>query len=462
MNVLRLVCLCLFSLAMCVPAIASEDSGEDGKLSVLIVDGLSEHDWKRTTRIVKKILFDSGLFDVDVSTTPAVAADEDEWDAWRPDFSKYDVVLNNFNGGNEAGATHWPRPVEESLQKYVSGGGGLVVFHSALTSFPQWPAYNEMTGLAWRNEAIGPTLVVDENENVVRVPKDQGPIAGHGPAHDFQVTTSTAEHPITDGFPKRWMQPREQLYHGLQGTASNPTVLSYAWSKDCKSNQPVDWVVEFGKGRVYATILGHLSKTSTDVNLRSVGFQTALIRGTQWAGCGRVTYPVPEDFPAANTFGISEPLGPPPFKIATRRDDDKVVSSLDGDEAFFWITSPRGISRATIERAGDRWPEKVTVRMYLRGLENFSATTGGKDRLTASVLSHSGHKRLLHLWREGTETAVAGDSPYWMEIKTLDALGNPIKGLPKQGGCFQMILPTVLFEENPKTLSLSWIDFYRG
>ena len=48
-----------------------------------------------------------------------------------------------------------------------------------------------------------------------------------------------------------------------------------------------------------------------------------------------------------------------------------------------------------------------------------------------------------------------------MDIKALDAKGRPIKGLPEQDGYFEMTLPKALFKENPKLLTLGWIDFYR-
>jgi hypothetical protein len=99
--------------------------------------------------------------------------------------------------------------------------------------------------------------------------------------------------------------------------------------------------------------------------------------------------------------------------------------------------------------------------MYLGGLEGFWARGVGETTLEASVLSHSGHKRLLSLREKGKQKVIGKDSPYWMEIETLDARGNPIKGLPRDGGYFKMVLPKVLFEGNPKTLSLGWIDFYR-
>src|SRR3954452_22066247 len=75
------------------PARADEPS--TGTLSVLIVDGMNNHDWERATRLLKSILLASGRFKVDVATSPAAKAPASEWDQWRPPFSRYDVVLMN-------------------------------------------------------------------------------------------------------------------------------------------------------------------------------------------------------------------------------------------------------------------------------------------------------------------------------------------------------------------------------
>ncbi len=48
------------------------------------------------------------------------------------------------------------------------------------------------------------------------------------------------------------------------------------------------WTVNYGNGRVFATVLGH------DVEaMSSTVFQVTLARGTEWAATGRVTLPVP-------------------------------------------------------------------------------------------------------------------------------------------------------------------------
>ncbi len=53
----------------------------------------------------------------------------------------------------------WPAALKTAFEKYVGGGGGLVVVHAADNAFAGWPAFNEMIGVgAWRGrtETAGP------------------------------------------------------------------------------------------------------------------------------------------------------------------------------------------------------------------------------------------------------------------------------------------------------------------
>src|SRR3954447_18353268 len=104
----RLAALPLLALSAC--------SAADRKLAALVIDGMNNHDWAAGTRAIQSILEESGRFTVDVSTYPA-----------KPDFRKYDVVINNFNGGHTATGTRWPRDVEQALESFVRNGGGLVI-----------------------------------------------------------------------------------------------------------------------------------------------------------------------------------------------------------------------------------------------------------------------------------------------------------------------------------------------
>jgi hypothetical protein len=99
------------------------------------------------------------------------------------------------------------------------------------------------------------------------------------------------------------------------------------------------------------------------------------------------------------------------------------------------------------------------LRLRLKGLE-FLTIFNGTIKLSASVVSHSGNPRLLHVVEYGKEKKVEKDSPYWTEIRAFDSAGKPVPGLTGSGGCFEITLPKALLEGHPKSLNLEWIDFY--
>jgi type 1 glutamine amidotransferase len=248
----------------------------------------------------------TGLFTVDVSTTPPREAPSSAWDTWRPVFAKYQVVVNNFNGGDSLKGVQWPAPVEASLESYVVAGGGLVSYHAANNAFTPWPAYNQMIGLGWRPASFGTGIAIADDGSVVYIP--QG--TGHGPGHpanlDFQIHVRDTHHPIAQGMPPVWIHPFEQLTHGQHGPAEGLTILTYAHSPLTNQNEPMDWVRDYGYGRVYTTMLGHTWAGDPCPNLDCVGFQTLLARGVQWAATGRVTIPIPLDFPGPDTISLNK------------------------------------------------------------------------------------------------------------------------------------------------------------
>jgi type 1 glutamine amidotransferase len=263
----------LFLLA--VPAF-----GQDGaRLNALIVDGLNNHDWQAGTRAIRSILEGSGRFRVDVCTWPC-----------KPEFGKYAVVIDNFNGGHTETGTRWPRDTEIALEKFVHEGGGLVVFHAANNAFLKWPEFNEMIGLGWREPSFGPGLAVVDRK-VTGIPKGSGLPPGHGPRHDFEMFVLEKANPITAGLPAHWTHPSEQLTHGQHGPADGLTVLTYAFSEVSQQGEPMDWVKQYGKGRVYTTMLGHTWAGEANPNLDDVNFQGLLARGAEWAATGKVTLP---------------------------------------------------------------------------------------------------------------------------------------------------------------------------
>ena len=102
-------------------------------LKVLIIDGQNNHNWKETTPVLEKVFGSNERFSLEVSTSPGNKAAKEEWDKWRPEFQKYDVVVSNYNG------QMWPGEVRASFVDFVKNGGGFVVVHAADNAFSMWP-----------------------------------------------------------------------------------------------------------------------------------------------------------------------------------------------------------------------------------------------------------------------------------------------------------------------------------
>src|ERR1700729_983320 len=132
-------------------------------IRVLIIDGINNHDWQAGTRLMRAILSAEGRFAVDVSTSPGKDGPAEAWKAWRPEFKRYQVVINNFNGGHLNDGVRWPAEVEQALESYVRSGGGLVVFHAGNNAFLHWTAYNDMIGLGWRANTFGPGIAIGDD-----------------------------------------------------------------------------------------------------------------------------------------------------------------------------------------------------------------------------------------------------------------------------------------------------------
>ncbi len=143
------------------------------------------------------------------------------------------------------------------------------------------------------------------------------------------------------------------------------------------------------------------------------------------------------------------------------KEGDAVKVTVEGGRTILSVTSKGGIGRATIERKAERWPDEVILRLHLRGLESLNIAAGDL-RLSTSCPSFKGTTRLYRVSKEGDEgLRLDKDSPYWMDIQVFGLDGKPIKGLPRDGGWFEMKLPKGLLGDQVKVVTLRWIDFYR-
>lgn len=293
--------------AFSTPAPAA-DVPEQKPLSVLLIKGENPyHDTDATSPVIEAILERDGRFEVDivkVPTEPVAIAQ------FQPPFADFDVVMMNYAG------PPWSESTRAAFEAYVEGGGGMVSVHAADNAFPTWVEYNRMTGLGgWgnRNEKDGPYVRWDDQAK--RFVRDLSPGKGgdHGGREPFLIVVRDAEHPITAGLPRSFMQTNDELYALLRGPAENMDVLATAYSDPGNGgsgyHEPMLMVIRYGEGRVFHTVLGH------DVTaMNGVAFQETLRRGTEWAATGEVTLPEAdsETLPA-DRDATSDPLASDPI-----------------------------------------------------------------------------------------------------------------------------------------------------
>ena len=269
---MRLPVICIL-LAGVVPAVAQNpQAAAAGKIQTLIITGQNGHDWRATTPVLRKLLEDTGRFEVRVT--------EEFRGAGTETLAPYDLVVLNYFERNKPDL-RWGERADTALLNFVRSGKGVVVFHFSTAAFEGWDEYEKMCGGNWRTNN-----------------------GHHSARHDFTVDIKDADHPITRGMKAGFPQPNDELYANLKWQpAGSYRVLATAWDDhklyQGKARQPIPgpglhqpmlWTVNYGQGRVFATALGHDPAAMT-----AAGFVSTLVRGSEWAATGRVTIPLPAE-----------------------------------------------------------------------------------------------------------------------------------------------------------------------
>ncbi|MCI0535756.1 MAG: ThuA domain-containing protein [Verrucomicrobiales bacterium] len=111
----------------------------------------------------------------------------------------------------------------------------------------------------------------------------------HDPYGPFTVTKVDQTNPITKHFPSDWKTPGDELYQTISIDPRSVQLLKAKSPRDGREHI-VSWTYQFGRGRVFATTLGHDFKTAA-----APEYLQLLANGLLWA-CGKLE---PDGKPAA-------------------------------------------------------------------------------------------------------------------------------------------------------------------
>jgi type 1 glutamine amidotransferase len=196
---------------------------------ILIVTGhdYPGHKWKETTPVLTAHLAKDPRLEISVTEDPRFLGS--------PALSNYATIVLHYMNWEDPGPG---AAAQENLRKTLETGTGLVLVHFACGAFQGWPEFVKMAGRVWD-------------------PK----LRGHDPYGLFTVRMVDANHPITKGL--RDFTTTDELYTCLTG--DTPVhLLCDAVSKVDQKPYPMAFVLEYGKGRVFLSTLGHDVKAFND------------------------------------------------------------------------------------------------------------------------------------------------------------------------------------------------------
>lgn len=224
----RLICSILsvvLFMNIAAETVAAPDKEALSKVKVLILTGaeMGAHNWKTRTAALEEVLAENARFEVGVETDPEFLANDKLFE--------YDVILMNFYSGEK----DYPgKKSKENLVKFIAQDGkGLFILHFACGNFHDWPEFSNIAGLVF-------------------TPRGRY----HDPYQAFDVNITDPDHQITRGL-KPTLKAHDECYFCLGGATRDYDILATATSKDTKKPHPMAFTVNYGKGRVFHTPLGH-------------------------------------------------------------------------------------------------------------------------------------------------------------------------------------------------------------
>jgi type 1 glutamine amidotransferase len=237
-------------------------------IQALILTGHAHpaHDWKATTAALSDVLGKDSRIKVTVWEDPEKLATDDLF--------KFDLLIQNYQ--------NWERPTlsdrgRANLLRFVREGKGLILIHFADGSWREWPDYaGRLSRRVW----------IDGKSN-------------HDPFGPFRVHIVKPDHLLTAGIPD--FNTTDELYYNQQGELPIEPLIS-AKSKITNRDEPLAYVCNEGKGRIFQTLLGHAAES-----VSAPGNAEMIRRAAAWVA-NREVLPLPV---STTPTAITPALAPP-------------------------------------------------------------------------------------------------------------------------------------------------------
>jgi type 1 glutamine amidotransferase len=246
--------------------IAGDDPGRSAgaAVRVLIITGKGEHDWRATVPFMRRILADTGRFDVRVCEAPDGLTART--------LAAFDVLVDDCGASASDGET------EKAIGSFVQSGKGLVVTQGALRACKNKNANARDNAATPSGFAFGPVP-----DCWPAFPGGQPPSS----VHFLEFKIAQPGHPVVQGC-RDGLKFADAVYRQLAVRVGSTVIASAQGGAEGgeSSTEPVLIASDEGKGRVFCTALGHDLAA-----MQENPFITTFARGTEWAATGKVTLP---------------------------------------------------------------------------------------------------------------------------------------------------------------------------
>jgi hypothetical protein len=149
------------------------------------------------------------------------------------------------------------------------------------------------------------------------------------------------------------------------------------------------------------------------------------------------------------------------FSIVTDRPDNEVDLTAEGATAIFEIASLGGIGQAHIRWLGGVEPERILLRLHLRGLEELRLTDGDTVRTVTIQSTNGGVRQSIAAAGTLVERDITADDPLWLPTRIIAPAANQGPVIPLRDGYIEVELPPGVLSRTSPLLAVHWVDFFR-